>query len=49
MIYPTVQPAKSDSDGIFCLQTFRDCKSIDYLCITQVIYRFLLAQDECTS
>ena len=46
----TVLPAKSDSDVMFCLQSYQWLRSIDHLCInpihrinTQVIYRFALA------
>ena len=51
----TVQPAKSDSGVMFCLQSYQDLESIDHLCInpqdrinTQVIYRFVYAQVKCT-
>ena len=51
-------PAKSDSDVIFCLQIYqrlRIDRSLVYQSYpqdkinTQVIYRFALAQVECTS
>ena len=41
----TVLPAKSDSDVMFCLQSYQGL-IID---ISQAIYRFALAQVECTS
>ena len=46
----TVLPAKSDSDKVFCLQSYQDLESIypqDRI-NTQVIYRFALAQMEWT-
>ena len=43
----TVLPAKSDSDVIFCLQSYEGF-IIDRI-NTQVIYRFTLAQVECTT
>ena len=54
----TVLPANSDSDVMFCLQSYQGLKidiSLVYLSYpqdrinTQVIYRFALAQVECTS
>ena len=53
--WTTVLPAKSDGDVMFCSHlVIRHLYSIDRLCInptinTQVIYRFALAQVECTS
>ena len=54
----TVPPAKSDSDVMFCLQSY-DGLLIDRLLVylsypqdmisTQVIYRFALAQVDCTN
>ena len=54
----TVLPAKSNNDVIFCLQSYQGLR-IDISLIyksyphdsikTQVIYRFALAQVECTS
>ena len=54
----TVVPAKSDSDVMFCLQSYQGLlidKSLVYLSYpadrinTQVIFRFELAQVECRS
>ena len=54
----TILPAKSDSDDMFCLQSYQELvidKSLVYLSYpvdrinTQVIYRFALAQAVCTS
>ena len=54
----TVLPAKSDSDIMFCLQSYQGLRidrSLVYQSYpqdrinTQVIYRFVLAQVECTS
>ena len=54
----TVLPTKSDSDVIFCLQSYQEL-IIDISLVyysypqdrinTQVIYRFALAQVECTN
>ena len=54
----TVKPAKSDRDVMFCLQNYQGLR-IDISLVyqsypqdrinTQVIYRFALAQVECTS
>ena len=50
-----VLPAKNDSDDMFCLQSYQTLiESIDHLYINadridiQVIFRFKLAQAECT-
>ena len=32
----TVQPAKSDSGVMFCLQSYQDLESIDHLCINPI-------------
>ena len=32
----TVVPAKSDSDIMVCLQSYRDLESIDHLCINPI-------------
>ena len=32
----TVLPVKSDSDGMFCLQSYQDFESIDHLCINRI-------------
>ena len=32
----TVLPAKSNSGVMFCLQSYQDFKSIDYLCINPI-------------
>ena len=49
----TVLPAKSDSDVMFCLQSYQgliiDISLFIIRINTQVIYRFELAQDECTN
>ena len=48
----TVQPAKSDSDVMLCLQGYRRLIINRWLAdriYTQVIYRFMLAKMECTS
>ena len=49
--YPdTVLPAKSDSDVMFCLQSYQGRiidRSLDMI-NTQVMYRFALAQVNCT-
>ena len=51
----TVLPAKSDSDHMFCLQSYQGLiinRSLVYpqdRINTQVVYRFALAQEECTS
>ena len=50
----TVMPAKSDSDVMFCLQSYqilridRSFVGAQNRIITQVIYRFASAQVECT-
>ena len=57
MTLTTVLPAKSDSDVMFCLQSYQGLifdRSLVYLFYlqdrinTQVIYRFVLDQVECT-
>ena len=54
----TIVPTKSDSDVMFCLQSYQGIRidrSLVYQSYpqdrinTQVIYRFALAQVECTS
>ena len=56
---PTVLPAKSDSDVMFCLQSYQGLIINRSLCVVyqsypqvrinkQVINRFVLAQLECT-
>ena len=32
----TVLPAKSDSDAMFCLQSYQDLESIDHMCINPI-------------
>ena len=32
----TVLPAKSDSDVMFCLQSYQDLESIDHVCISPI-------------
>ena len=32
----TVLPAKSDSDAMFCLQSYQDLGSIDHMCINPI-------------
>ena len=32
----TILPAKSDSDDVFCLQSYRDLWSIDHVCINPI-------------
>ena len=32
----TILPAKSDSDFVFCLQSYQDLESIDHLCINPI-------------
>ena len=34
--YCTVPPAKSDSDILFCLQSYWELESIDHLCINSI-------------
>ena len=57
MIHFTVLPAKSDSDVMFCLQSYQGLiidRSLVYQSYsqdwinTQAIFRFALAQVECT-
>ena len=48
----TILPAKSDSDDMFCLQSYQELvidKSLADRINTLVIYRFALAQVVCTS
>ena len=55
---PAVLPAKSDSDVMFCLQSYQGLmidRSLVYLSYpqdrinTQVVHRFVLGQVGCTS
>ena len=34
--FPTILPAKSDSDVMFCLQSYQGLESIDHLCINPI-------------
>ena len=36
--YGIVLPAKSDSDAMFCLQSYQDLESIDHLCINPILW-----------